>query len=119
MVALGQFFVADLGESKLTLDDFEGMPHLGPHTGLELFGLVQQGPHFRRFSVRGVCPGAWPPAKLRPLDSIRKRHPANFKHQAPGGQGGIDGGHDLDVQVMFFEQWAKLQDGGFVGSRVI
>ena len=39
---LGQPFVAYLGETKLALDNSEGMFHLGPDAGLELFGLVQQ-----------------------------------------------------------------------------
>ena len=37
---LGQPFVTDLGETKLAFDDSEGVPHLGPHTGLELFGFI-------------------------------------------------------------------------------
>ena len=43
---------------------------------------------------------------------------SDFKHQAPGGQGGIDGGHQLDTEVVFFEQvawtwgFAKSQHGG-------
>ena len=40
--ALGQPFVAYLGETKLALDNSEGMFHLGPDVGLELFCLVQQ-----------------------------------------------------------------------------
>ena len=43
---LGQPFVAYLGKTELAFDDAKRMLHFGPHTGLELFGLVQQGaPH--------------------------------------------------------------------------
>ena len=39
---LKQLFVANLGEAKLTFENFEGMLYFGSDTGLELFGLVKQ-----------------------------------------------------------------------------
>lgn len=39
---LGQPFVANLGEAKLAIENPEGVLHLGPDSGLELFGLVEQ-----------------------------------------------------------------------------
>ena len=39
---LDQPFVADPGETKLALENLEGMLHLGSDTGLELFGMVKQ-----------------------------------------------------------------------------
>lgn len=196
---LGQATVSDLAEPELAFDDPERVFHFCPHTGLELFGFVQQGAQLRLFIQ---CPafarshGHMPvhTRGFRPLRgtlvaSIRKHHSfiavqqsvalgnvidvgrsandgvdqsrvginpdvglhtevplvaflglmhfrvtlaaavlggtgcgnqggidhgANFEHQALGGQGGIDGGHDLDAQVVFFEQMAKPQNGGFV-----
>lgn len=50
---LGQPFVAYLGKAKLALNDSERMLHLGPHPGLELLDLVQQGTQPGLFIV---CP---------------------------------------------------------------
>ena len=43
-------------------------------------------------------------------------HRARLEHQALGGQGGVDGAQQLQAKVMFFEQVANPQDGGFVGQ---
>ena len=43
-------------------------------------------------------------------------HSANLKHQALGGQGGVDGTQQLQAKVVFFEQVAKPQDSRFVGQ---
>ena len=44
---LGQPFVADFGKAELALDHFKGVLHIGPHIGLELLGLAQQGAQLR------------------------------------------------------------------------
>ena len=43
-------------------------------------------------------------------------HGANIKQQVLGGQGGIDSAQQLQAKVVFFEQVAKPQVGGFVGQ---
>ena len=48
-----QPFVANLGESELTLDDSERVLHLGPHTGFELLSLIEQ---FAPQAVPVQCP---------------------------------------------------------------
>jgi hypothetical protein len=198
---LGQPFVANLGETKLTFKNSEGMLHLGSDTGLELFGLVEQVAPRRvliQCSALAWTHGNLPAhigglrAFLDPLVSgITKSHafltvqqsaglgnvmhvgrctddgvnqPGNSVHpdvgfhsevplialiglmhlgitltrtvlgrarcsnqggiyygagleqQAPLGQGGVDGRHDLQAQVVGFEQMAKPQNGGFIGQ---
>lgn len=41
---------------------------------------------------------------------------ARFEQQAPGRKQGVDGGHDLQGQVIDFEQAARPQDGALVGQ---
>jgi hypothetical protein len=45
-------------------------------------------------------------------------HRALFEQQAFGRQRGVDGGQDLNAQVVSFEQVAKAQDGALVGQVV-
>ena len=41
---------------------------------------------------------------------------AGLEHPAFGDQGGVDGGQQLNAQVVLFQKMAKPQDGGFVGQ---
>ena len=41
---------------------------------------------------------------------------SGLKQQAPLGQGGVDGSHDLQAQVVGFKKMAKPQDGRFIGQ---
>jgi len=41
-------------------------------------------------------------------------HRAGLEHQAFGGQGGIDGGQQLDAQVVLLKQVTESQDGALV-----
>ena len=43
-------------------------------------------------------------------------HRTRLEHQALGGQGGVDGAQQLQAKVVFVEQVANPQDGGFVGQ---
>jgi hypothetical protein len=45
-------------------------------------------------------------------------HRALFEQQAFGGQRGVDGGQDLNADVVGFEQVAKAQDGALIGEAV-
>lgn len=44
------------------------------------------------------------------------KHSAGLEHQAFGGQGRVDGGQQLDTQVVLFEQVTKSQNRGLVGQ---
>jgi GalNAc-alpha-(1->4)-GalNAc-alpha-(1->3)-diNAcBac-PP-undecaprenol alpha-1,4-N-acetyl-D-galactosaminyltransferase len=198
---LGQAFVANLGETELTLDHSEGVLHLGTHTGLHLLGFVQQaapgrilvqrpalaGAHghmpihtcglraFGRSLVTGISKhhlllSMQQAMALRDIVDVGSRtndgmhqarisvhadvgfhaevplvaflalvhfrvsltsavlgrtgcgnqgcinHRARLEHQAFGGQGGVDSGHDLQAQVVRFEQVSKPQDSALVGQ---
>ena len=41
---------------------------------------------------------------------------ASLEHQAFGCQGGVNGGQQLDAEVVFFQQMAEPQDGGLIGQ---
>jgi len=41
---------------------------------------------------------------------------AGLKHQAFGGQGGVNGGQQLDAEVVIFEQVAEPKDGALIGE---
>ena len=89
---LGKPLIANLCETELAFDDSKWMLCFGLHTGLELFGLVQQTacPTGSAYPVPGACPDAWPLATARQwllpvwphLDSRHRQIPQTLDHAA-------------------------------------
>ena len=57
----------------------------------------------------GAVPGGWRRRNRRAINDGTLP-----KQQALGGQGGVDGGQDLNAQVVDFQQLTKSQEGNFV-----